>query len=98
MLGKNRLKLHPKNLSAPEPSPRILQSPSEAAPHTQLPDLPHQGSKMTTQSKLKAGKVTDRFCLLVPVYFFTILFIVFTWKIVNTHPLFYLPYYLLFMD
>ena len=63
-VGKNRLKLHLKP-SALQPSPKILQLPSEAAPRTQLPDLPHQGSQVSTRSKSKAGKVTDsKFCII----------------------------------
>ena len=72
---KLRLKLGANNLSSLKPSCNILKTPSAAALHTHLQDLPHQQSQVTTRSKSKA-KVTDsKFCI-IHVDFFTILFIV----------------------
>ena len=74
---KLRLKLEANKPSSPKPSHDILKTPSEAAPCSRPQDLPHQQSQVTTRSKSKAVKVTgSKFCI-IPVDFFTILFIIF---------------------
>ena len=66
----------------------MLKTPSAAAPHTHLQDLPHQQSQVTTRSKSKA-KVTDsKFCV-IHFDFFTILFIVFMTELLKPIVRFY---------
>ena len=67
-----------------------MQTPSAAAPHTHLQDLPHQQSQVTTRSKSKAkAKVTDsKFCV-IHVDFFTVLFIIFMTELLKPIVRFY---------
>ena len=87
---KLRLKLGANKPSSPKPSHKILQTPSAAAPHTHLQDLPHQQSQVTTRSKSKVKvKGTDsKFCV-IHVDILTVLFIVFVTELLKPIVRFY---------